>query len=208
MPEWFTRGFSAPRLKPYLAAVGGDADAALRLYLWNTEVSGAFYGPLHWAEVILRNTLHDNLNTYFGPKVWWESAPLLDGTLRKIQDATTLCQRKHPRATTADDIVSELTFGHWVGLLASRYDRTLWVPTLHDAFPGYRGRRDHLHTRLQSLLKLRNRISHHEPIHHLPLEADHATIYEVLRYVNPDAARELRSYDQLPSILSQRPPRI
>lgn len=204
MPEWFIRGFSAPRMKPYLAATGGDADTAFRLYLWNAEVAGAFYSPLHFAEVILRNTLHDNLNAHFGPKVWWDSAPLNDGSRRKIHEAAVLCSRKHGRATI-DDIVSELTFGYWVGLLGRRYDRTLWVPTLHRAFPGYHGRRDKLHSDLEALLLLRNRISHHEPIHRLALDADHERIYKVIRYLNPDAARALRTFDNVSEVLVRRP---
>ena len=48
-------------LHPYLDAVGGDRESALRLYLWNTAASAAFYGPLQGLEVALRNALHRKL---------------------------------------------------------------------------------------------------------------------------------------------------
>jgi hypothetical protein len=39
------RSLSSERLSTYLAAAKGDHAAALRLYIWNTEVSAALYGP-------------------------------------------------------------------------------------------------------------------------------------------------------------------
>jgi hypothetical protein len=43
------RALSPERLSTYLAAANGDHAAALRLYVWNTEISAALYGPLHIA---------------------------------------------------------------------------------------------------------------------------------------------------------------
>ena len=45
---------------------------------------------------------------------------------------------------------------------------------------------------------LRNRIMHHEPIHHRHLEADHAKIYRLLGYIEPEAASWLRGFDRVP----------
>ncbi len=41
-----------------------------------------------------------------------------------------------PRSSQdADDLVTELSFGFWVSLISRTYDRPLWVPALHRAFP-------------------------------------------------------------------------
>ena len=37
---------SRERLGTYLDAAGGDRERAIRLHVWNTAVSAAFYGPL------------------------------------------------------------------------------------------------------------------------------------------------------------------
>ncbi|WP_203923445.1 hypothetical protein [Rugosimonospora africana] len=79
------------------------------------------------------------------------------------------------RNVTADDVVAELQFGFWTSLLSnhrgSQYGRLLWVPTLHRSFPHYHGRRRDLHDNYEAMRLLRNRIMHHEPIHHRDLMA-------------------------------------
>lgn len=106
-----------------------------------------------------------------------------------------------------DSVVAELSFGFWVSLLSRRYDRYFWVPALHKAFPGYHGDRESLRDNLQAMLRLRNRIMHHEPIHHRHLEADHAKIYRLLGYIEPEAATWLRKFDRVPDVLAMRPGR-
>ena len=60
-------------------------------------------------------------------------------------------------------VVAAFTFGFWRKLLSRSYDRTLWVPTLHDAFlPGTAGRR--VYDAADRLNIQRNRIAHHERI--------------------------------------------
>ena len=52
---------SVERLRPYLVEVGGDLDQAPRLYEWNAAVSGAFFEILGHFEVLLRNSLHEQV---------------------------------------------------------------------------------------------------------------------------------------------------
>ncbi|GAC1383931.1 MAG: Abi family protein [Marmoricola sp.] len=54
---------SAPRVAPYLAAAGGPNEA-LELYLWNTHMSGALHEGLGLAEVMLRNAIDRELQTW------------------------------------------------------------------------------------------------------------------------------------------------
>ncbi|MFD8590989.1 hypothetical protein ACFV1B_15810 [Streptomyces sp. NPDC059637] len=206
LPEWMREAFSSPRMAPYLRATGGDAAAAVRLYWWNTEVSAAFYGPLHCLEVTLRNSLHDRLREAYGRHDWWTDAPLSPNGLRLVEEARRKQARRGTGSCTADDLVAGLSFGFWVSLVsgAPSYDRRLWVPVLHKAFPHYSGRRRSLHDNLLSLVLLRNRIMHHEPVHHRDLTADHAKIYRMLDCIDPRVGKEVEALDRVPAVLRDR----
>lgn len=203
LPDWMLRDLSLPRLQRYIRAAHGKAQTAERLYWWNVEVSAALYGPLHCLELALRNALHDALMRYHGRPDWWTVAPLKKRGLEQVDSARRSCAR-HRRRTTPDDVVAELTFGFWVSLLASGHDRCFWVPVLNAAFPHYGGRRDDLHKELTSLVLLRNRVMHHEPVHHRHLAADHDTIYRVLGYLSPESVRSARAMDRFPDVLADR----
>ncbi|MEV5428302.1 hypothetical protein [Streptomyces sp. NPDC052701] len=206
LPAWLLKAFSRPRMAVYLAAAHGDAAVATRLYWWNVAVSSALYGPLHCLEVTLRNALHDELTRCHGRPDWWESAPLNRNGLRHIAEARGKCERTGTVPAPVDGIVAELTFGFWISLVsgARGYDRGFWVPATHKAFPYYSGRRADLHDGLLSLVRLRNRIMHHEPVFHRHLAADHAKIYRVLGYLNPDMAKEVQAMDRFPDVLAGR----
>ena len=77
--------FSRERLCIYLDAVRGNRERALRLHAWNTAVSAAFYEPLQWLEVILRNAMHRELAERYGP-AWYDApdAGLDGGALDRI----------------------------------------------------------------------------------------------------------------------------
>ncbi|GAB3182997.1 hypothetical protein [Streptomyces incanus] len=205
LPEWMLRDLSLPRLRRYIRAVHGDAPAAERLYWWNIEASAALLGPLHCLELALRNALHNALARYYGRPDWWMVAPLNERGHKLVNDARRTCGRRLSRITP-DDVVAELSFGFWVSLLShgSGYDRHFWVPVLHSAFPHYRGRRDSLYRELTSLVLLRNRVMHHEPVHHRHLSADHATLYRVLGYLSLELAKESKTMDRFPAVLAGR----
>jgi hypothetical protein len=207
LPPWMRRGFSAARLDEYVKAVGGDVSAAVALYSWNMAVSAALYIPLHWVEIVLRNALHRQLTAVYGREDWWEADTLRGKFARWVGKARQHWEREHPgRRAGVDEIVSELSFGFWVGLLASRHDRDLWVLALYKAFPHYGGRRDELHEKLDSLRWLRNRVMHYEPVHHLNLAADHEKIYRMLGFMEGEAISLLEQLDQTPAVLAARPP--
>lgn len=75
---------------------------------------------------------------------------------------------------------------------------------LYRAFPHYRGPRKPLHLDLR-MLGLRNRIGHHEPIHHRHLAADRETVHRLLGYLSSDMQRWGRDRDRFPELLGCRP---
>ncbi|SMQ17279.1 hypothetical protein SAMN06272771_3675 [Streptomyces sp. Ag82_O1-12] len=206
LPEWMLRAFSRLRLARYVASARGNAAVAARLYWWNIEASAALYGSLHCLELALRNALHHQLSLAYGRDDWWAVAPLNPNGQRLVVKARSKCERRGLVPAPADDIVAELSFGFWASLVSggSRYDRLFWVPTVHKAFAHYSGRRDALYDGLWSLVLLRNRIMHHEPIHHRDLAADHAKIYRMLGYLDPQIAKEAQALDRFPVVLASR----
>lgn len=209
--DWVIKVLSPARMAPYLAETNGDVDAAFHLYQWNLAVCTAFYGPLHWLEVALRNAMHETLRDHFGTEFWWRKVQLVGKWQRKIEGAEVqLKERFVPigRTMTADDIVAELNFGFWVSLVnrGNSYDRTLWVPALHRAFPNFSdGRRRKLYEELNPVRLFRNRIMHYEPIFNRQLTHYHNSIYQLLGHMSIVLKSETKRFDRVPLVLAQRP---
>ncbi|ASO18614.1 hypothetical protein FHR81_003022 [Actinoalloteichus hoggarensis] len=102
--------------------------------------------------------------------------------------------------------MAELSLGFWVSLISrgQSYDRTLWVPALHRAFPHYQGKRKVLHDNLTTVRLLRNRIMHHEPVFYRDLRADHMKIKRVLGYISPRMVTLLAVVDRVDEVLCGR----
>jgi len=201
---------SAERLGPYRAAVGGDLAKAVALYEWNRTMSAAFGATLADLEVIVRNSMHDQLTawstrTHGKPRWYLDPAKLLNDEATK--DIAKARQRAtiNGRPETAGRVVAELSLGFWRYLLASRYERTLWLPALRPAFPHFKGIRRHLEQQIRPLHLLRNRVAHHEPIHGRPLASLHASTLQVIGWVCPVAHDWIRDGCQVRQVLAQKP---
>lgn len=148
----------------------------------------------------LRNRLDRRLAEHYGSTTWWTAAPLSPAGQHMIAEAKSGGGTHAGRAPVPGDIVAALNFGFWVSLLGSRYHRTLWVPALWKVFPGA-ARRD-VHRDFDEVRLFRNRVMHHEPIHHRHLEADHATLYRLLAGLSSEMLETMRSRDHVPDILA------
>ena len=203
------RRISAERFAPYRAAAGDDLARALRRYERNTEISAAFWAVLSDLEIVVRNAMHERLSawsvTMYGQPDWYAGR----GKIFTAQTAgDILTARRHAaafgRAQSPGRIVAELPFGFWRFLLSSRYERTLWLPCLRDAFPGIRGqgmRRD-VHDAMRDLHLLRNRIAHHEPIHNRPVVELHAVALTTAGWICPTAQGWIAARSRVPALLA------
>ncbi|CAN5604968.1 Abi family protein [soil metagenome] len=161
-----TRG----RISRYLVATGGNLEEALQLYEKNMAVSEALFGILHGVEVSIRNSLHYALSADIGVEDWYQhgmplafpSMPQLAFTapMRNMLDKA---RRSAGPAAPVGKLVAELTFGFWPFLISGQY-HNLWSASSHKAFPHAHVPRSFVHTRLETIQRLRNRIAHHEPI--------------------------------------------
>lgn len=202
------RWFSVERMTPYATACEGDPQRALDLYEWNADIAAAFWRTLGHVEVLVRNAVHVRLVDWslanHGDPCWYR---MVDGLLSPQANAAVAEARA--RATrsgvpeTGGRVVAELTFAFWRYLVSSRYDRTLWRPALRHAFPG-KGRRS-VATVLERLHLLRNRIAHHEPIHHLDLTDLRAQALTLASWVDAGAATWIADGDTVGRLLRARP---
>lgn len=203
------RRISPERLAPYRAAVGGDLGRAVELYWWNAEAASAFWTLLGHLEVLVRNSMHEQLTDLSvrmsGDAAWYSVLEHLFNW-QTAQDIATARHRATAggRPEAAGRVVAELPMGFWRFLLASRYERTLWRTCLHKAFPG-QGRRRAVSDKLAGLHQLRNRIAHHEPVHNRPLAALHADALEIADWVCPTTGTWISAQSAVIGLLARKP---
>jgi hypothetical protein len=206
------RRLSAERLSVYRTAVGGDLEKAVRLYEWNRDLASALGATLGDVEVVVRNAMHEQLTAWSTSRhgqPWWYLDPGAVLTDRATKDITKARDRAtyDGKPETPGRVVAELGFGFWRYMLASRYDRVLWLPCLRQAFPGLRGRgvrRDVEHL-MHLLYDARNRIAHQEPMHNRPVAQVRSAAMEVVEWVCPVAKRWIEGRCAVRAVLSRRP---
>lgn len=203
--EEMIRLLSVPRLSTYTAACGGDVKAAIELYQWNLEVSSALFTAIHYFEVALRNTIDVRLTKDFGgSQSWFDAAttPLSTGGKSKVREA-----KGHVTAAghqvTHGRVVAELSLGFWWTLFAESYNRALWAPSLRQAFP--RARRDRLHSEIDQIRLLRNRIAHHEPLIGHDLHAEYTRILQTAEQIDIRLAWWIDATSRFGAVLDRRP---
>jgi len=202
---------SSPRLSTYVRrSEGGSKEAALKLYLWNAQISAKFHFPLQIAEITLRNALHRELTTAYGPD--WHAAadlPLQQPEKSKISRAEKDIRRKG-RSLTSDRVVAALSFGFWTTLIGKgnrgSYHNQLWVPTLNKAFKkaSVKNRSD-IHSKYDQLRQLRNRIAHHEPVFSQDLEGEYRNTLDLISWHCPVTAKWVEHHCGIVDCLNKMP---
>lgn len=231
---------SRARLDAYARRLLQPADKVdvLAHYLWNTALGQALYAPIGALEVAVRNSLHTAASGIYGTDRWFDDprGPRLERWQQNaIADAIsrlTRLDRRRLRTPTlplaTGRIVAELHFGFWVGLFNDGYDpaaHPLWrgnllirtFPAIPPDEPAttrnrrvYRNRRA-LSVRLNRVLRLRNRISHHELIWYWQdppianLGAQHNEILELLGWIDPVVRDTAALLDDFPAVYGHGP---
>ena len=176
-PETIRDLLTADRLRSYLRSCDQDLDRALALYEWNLTASAAVIQTAAIVEVVVRNALDAQLLAWASRRSresWLDVIPLDARGQADIEQARDRATNHGRTTLTHGKVVAELSFGCWRYLTAQRYHASLWVPALHDAFPGgdedLRRRRREVEHHLANLMLVRNRAAHHEPIHRRDLD--------------------------------------
>lgn len=198
---------SPPRFERYERAAG-DLTTAMDLYLWNTDLSAAFYAVLQGVEVILRNAMSRELTAYHRsrgyPGTWFDDPyNLLGDRLRDDIARAKLRLQRDQYPVTQDRLITVVSFGFWRFLLSARYEHSLWIPALRKAFPhSPNGRRKYIADRVEHLHHLRNRIAHHEPVFPRQLNRDMEEAIEVVAAIRTSSATWLELYSWAPGLLA------
>ena len=193
--------FSQQRLNKYLVFNKGDKTRAVLHYKANLRLAESLYISLSVFEVALRNALSRELHIMVGREDWFDiftAMPELQPLKVDVDKAISQIQRRKEVVTT-DKIISELTFGFWVALLNSQYERVLWK-TLRKAFPHVPKnlrQRKNISAPCNTLRLLRNRIFHQEAIcwDLRYVSFLHQDLVKVLGWINADIASWLKTID-------------
>ncbi|KHS63879.1 MULTISPECIES: hypothetical protein [Pectobacterium] len=209
---------SAARIGTYENIVGGTAsllqtEKALRLYMWNAQISAAFFVPLHVCEVLTRNAISEVIEKVYGDRWPWSigferSLPIpIHGY--KPKDDLISGRRNQP---TTGKVIPELKFVFWQKMLTGRFDTRLWNNHILTAFPHAVAQglsaaqlRQNLYNDLETVRKLRNRIAHHEPIINRNLLDDFATIKRIIAYRCEHSVEWMQNNQMLLPLLTLKP---
>ena len=192
---------SEARLTPY--GYGNQPDAAVTgLYLWNIAISESLYPVLNSLEIVLRNSIHNAITKYKSDELWFDSILTGSGPEQLAEAKRRL--REDNKDETADEIVARLNLGLWTHLFNRRYEGILWPQLLGDVFPHIPRKirtRKILSSKLNKFRRLRNRISHHEPIWNVAnLPDTHREILEVIGWISPEMQSLVELIDRFPEV--------
>ena len=208
---------SQERLSKYLTRSSGDVERGLALYIWNQEIGAALTVTLSEVEVCLRNQVARALANAYGP-AWPSVARLRHNHVEVRRELEKAESRLTKGVPSTPDIIAASDFNLWRELCKSTYAGVFWAKRVPIAFPHvtFPGKEREIlaaiHRRVDLLLKLRNRIAHHEPIigsHWEKIGAKladrHHDAIELLQWMSPDLASWVISRDRFDAVMAVCP---
>lgn len=195
---------------------GGNDLAMVTTYFWNMALSRELMMSLGVVEITMRNGIHHALTAYAGRADWYDHLTLLVRQSNKL--VSTKAEIANARKQVIPGrVIAGLDFGFWTSLLSSGYG-TIWTPNnaafIGHAFPHLpllNQSRGYVHRRFNTIRKLRNRISHHEPIWRgvtpdnnqplIPLAQLYNDIIDAIGWVSPVLQRSVKAFDRFPVML-------
>lgn len=174
--------FSKTRLRRYVTACKGDVYKGLKLYKYNIQASQALYPVLSVLEVALRNSIDREVSTYYKDSNWLitqkhdfaENRLLVykdksgkempdNFFIEKLEKAERKLSVRGIRVSHAK-LLAELTFGFWVKFFDTCPIKILKGVPLQAFTNRPHVKLAKVHSHLNAIVTLRNRISHSEPI--------------------------------------------
>jgi hypothetical protein len=203
---------SPARFGRYLATCGNDEDYAMRLYQWNSLVSQSLYIYSQAWEVCLRNKLNNFLCWKYNEAWPYDSGRavrnLKGDAQRRLRETIERQERDREYSPVATNIiVADLSVGFWVSLLTKGYDIPYgWRNNLTRIFPNDKGLdRIGAWKICEDASNLRNRIAHHEPIYHLPLNEYYAGLQRAVAAMCAGTYAFAEMHSTFPAVLASRP---
>ncbi|MEN9412161.1 MAG: hypothetical protein RIQ92_598 [Actinomycetota bacterium] len=176
------------RLQSLLGEENFSLITAGQRYIENLEVSARLWIFFNIFEIYLRNSISNQLLVMFPDQPWWVDPEFLLSKDRRTINMVRRQIENRKGEVEFGDVIGGISLGFWTELLSSHYHQRLWEKGLSRAFPMFRGKRRDLHTAVERLRKLRNRIAHHEPILNRDLDYDFNLLVSLIGYMEPKVA--------------------
>jgi len=162
-------------------------------YKDNLILSKKYYIPLSILEVSLRNAINQHFEKTYG--AGWlinEASFLQRDHIKKILKAKQTIQFRG-EILSKDKLIAELSFGFWVNLFKSSYDKQMRINNLRQIFTNLPSKETKIITRseifqtINLIRNFRNRIFHYEKIIDKPeFENIELAINTILSYLHKD----------------------
>ncbi len=198
---------SEPRMAPYLRSANGDQRNALALYEWSARTASAAFETVGHLEILLRNALDRCLRDYYREDrtgIPWFLLPTPGGD-HVAESVAVARERLRPqRKETRHQIIAELTFGFWSGLLGPKYE-DLWREAIRHAFPNSSGRRKQVAVAVERVRKFRNRLAHHDSMVNVDMPFEIRNIIELASFIDSNAAAWLARCSRAMAVYAEKP---
>lgn len=177
----------------------------LARYLLNMALCESLYSPLQFAEIALRNSIHQQLSSHHGTTEWYRLQEGLTPWQQKRVTESISSLQSHSKPITAGRIVAELTFGFWTGFFNKTQAQTSLSQSLVTGVFANLPRRQRtlktINNRWNRIRDLRNRIFHHERIiHWKDLDQQHTNLVEAIHWISPELAELSKTLDRYQTI--------
>lgn len=211
---------TSDRLSSYKYNDTDSIDLILSRYLFNVQVSESFYPVLSALEISLRNRLYNAVANLKGAN--WLLNEITNQNVLSANERNILLEsynklkNKHTKVSTGA-IIAELTFGFWVNLCKKSYKNSLWDKQgfFENAFPDFDkyfksptwDKTKVIFPVLKDVLRLRNRIFHHEIIinNKSGIENCYDITKKVLYSLSEDYATLFENTFRFDTIVKQKP---
>ena len=197
-------------LQPFVIGSDGVCDP-LKLMDWNRQAAGAVLETLAMVELVVRQAMNSVLTEWAverAPKHWLQIVDLDLQMRQTVQRAVKTAYGSRSK-DNMELVPYHLPFGFWRYLISPRRHAALWVPALHKAFPY--GNTDLVHRRqeaardMETLVRLRNRVAHHDPIFRRDLLMDYQVALRLCRSIDPVAGDWIKRNSRLPELANSNP---
>lgn len=188
-------------------------ELTIKLHQFNFSLCMSMIPTLQIFEILLRNKINDNLKSYTANPMWWKSVNKVNlnkGAIKKIKNAEFTI-RNTGRRVNPDRIISELSLGFWVSIFNGEYDnprdvsKNLWNLTLHKIFQnGVSVSRSTIHSDLEEIRKLRNKVSHNDPILLNDILSTYTKILTLSQYMCPVTSKWIKRNSPIEYVLSSQ----
>ena len=216
-----TELISCERLNSYRYDMNDDLSTIYRRYLYNLKISESFYPIISVLEIALRNRLFNGVSMLKGDN-WLVNEINTQNVLSKNERDILIAANnklfyKHKGNVTSGMLIAELTFGFWVNLCKKSYKNSLWDKPkfFQSVFPDFDlvfsttnlDKTKVIFPLLKDILRLRNRLFHHEIIINNKQGIDNCydTIYKVLLAVSEEYAYFFSPIFRFEDVIKQKP---